>query len=78
MIQAVRRNPLMMAFSNVVSHGGEIDVYRITCDGSSFYERNLGVAMDMIKDSDYNQPYTITKIRMDKAKYESMAEFKGF
>lgn len=57
----------------------EIIVYRIQyCDSGSYIEKDINNILDMIKDSDVDSVYTITKKNMKQKEYDSLPEFSGF
>lgn len=55
-----------------------IVVYEINCNGSSYIEKDLNSIADMIQDSDFDEPYTITKVKINQQEYNNLPEFKGF
>lgn len=56
----------------------EIVVYKVEFDGTSFLDKNIDCILDMIKDSDLDNTYTITKIKIKEHEYGNLEEFTGF
>lgn len=57
----------------------KITVYRIHLKGhGSYYEEDLDALAEMIKDSDYDSEYSVTKLIVDKEWYDGLPEFDGF
>ncbi len=57
-----------------------IDVWRIEAKGlgTAYYESDIGIIEDMLKDCDYDDGYIITKHKMNKKEFEELPEFMGF
>jgi len=62
-----------------VQNGGSIDVWRIEAKGlGAYYENDIRMIVDMLKECDEDDGYIITKHKMDKLEYENLPEFMGF
>lgn len=53
-------------------------VYKISYDGSFYFENDLNNLFNMLVDSDVNNEYVVTVVDMDKDKYDNLPEFYGF
>ena len=58
----------------------EIDVWRIEAKGlgTAYYEDDIRVIEDMLKECDYDEGYIITKHKMNAKEYKELPEFTGF
>lgn len=57
-----------------------ITVWRIEAKGlgTAYYEHNLRIIEDMLRECDFDEGYIITKHKMLKDEYENLPEFMGF
>jgi len=55
-----------------------MDVYKIECDGSCYYDIELSRAMIWFQYMDDDDIFTITKIKMKAVDYYNLPEFEGF
>jgi hypothetical protein len=56
-----------------------IDVYKITSPGNgSYYEEFAENVMEMLRESDLDHTYHVTKMQMARGKYHALEEFQGF
>lgn len=59
----------------------EIDIYRISLPEKSsnwYCDINISHIIDMLKDCDYGDGYTVIKEKMKALKYYNLSEFTGF
>lgn len=58
----------------------DIDVWRIEAKGlgTAYYENDIRIIEDMLKECDYDEGYIITKHKMNAKEYKELPEFTGF
>ena len=60
--------------------GIEIEVFKITLPGekNGYYEKEIKGFLDMLKECDIGEGYTVTKEKMSAWVYYNLPEFDGF
>lgn len=58
----------------------EITVYHVTLPGEHtvYYDNDIGMIVEMIKDADFDSGYTVIKKKMRATKYYILPDFEGF
>ncbi len=58
----------------------EMDVFLVTLPGekNGYYEADISVITEMLKDSDFDSGYTIIRQKMKATEYYNLPEFTGF
>lgn len=56
----------------------KIIVWKVKSSGTSYLESNFENILDLLKDCDLEETYEITKLEINKYKYERLPEFMGF